>query len=51
MKLELKRIQAENAALAGRVRAGRESIAQTEQRISTAVDEWEVRNQAIFKRL
>ncbi|XP_027864856.1 polyamine-modulated factor 1 [Xiphophorus couchianus] len=40
MKLELKRIQAENAALAERVRAGREGIAQTEHRISTGVDEW-----------
>ncbi|KAM4732729.1 polyamine-modulated factor 1 [Anableps anableps] len=40
MKLELKRIQAENTALAERVRAGRDSIAQTEQRISAAVDEW-----------
>ncbi|MEQ2206069.1 hypothetical protein XENOCAPTIV_022360 [Xenoophorus captivus] len=40
MKLELKRIRAENAALAERVEAGRKSIAQTEQRISTAVDEW-----------
>lgn len=44
MKLELKRIQAENAALAERVRAGREGIAQTEHRISTGVDEWKVRN-------
>uniref|UniRef100_A0A146NPS0 Polyamine-modulated factor 1 n=1 Tax=Fundulus heteroclitus TaxID=8078 RepID=A0A146NPS0_FUNHE len=40
MKLELKRIQAENAALAEKVQAGRERIAQTEQHISTAVDEW-----------
>ncbi|XP_038148521.1 polyamine-modulated factor 1 [Cyprinodon tularosa] len=40
MKLELKKIQAENAALAERVRAGREKIAQTEQCVSTDVDEW-----------
>lgn len=43
MRLELKKIQAENAALAQKVQAGRESIAQTEHRISTAVDEWKVR--------
>ncbi|KAG8004013.1 Polyamine-modulated factor 1 [Nibea albiflora] len=40
MKLELKKIQAENAALAQKVQAGRESIAQAEHRISTAVEEW-----------
>ncbi|CAG5990628.1 unnamed protein product, partial [Menidia menidia] len=39
IRLELKKIQAENAALAQKVQAGRETIAQTEQRISTAVDE------------
>lgn len=43
MRLELKKIQAENAALAQKVQAGRENIAQTERRISTAVDEWKVR--------
>lgn len=43
MRLELKKIQAENAALAQKVQAGRESIAQTEDRISTAVAEWKVR--------
>lgn len=42
MRLELKKIQAENAALAQKVQAGRESIAQTEQRISTTADEWKV---------
>lgn len=42
MRLELKKIQAENAALAQEVQAGRDSIAQTEHRISTAVDEWKV---------
>ncbi|KAM7389794.1 hypothetical protein PAMP_023750 [Pampus punctatissimus] len=40
MRLELKKIQAENAALAQKVQAGRESIAQTEHRISATVDEW-----------
>lgn len=44
MRLELKKIQAENAALAQKVQAGRESIAQTEYRISTNVDEWKVRD-------
>ena len=43
MRLELKKIHAENAALARKVQAGRESIALTEQRISTTVDEWKVR--------
>ncbi|KAL7396052.1 hypothetical protein ABVT39_027859 [Epinephelus coioides] len=40
MRQELKKIQAENAALAQKVQAGRESVAQTEHRISAAVDEW-----------
>nr|XP_015801630.2 polyamine-modulated factor 1 [Nothobranchius furzeri] len=40
VKLELKKIRAENAALAEQVQAGREGIAQTEQHISTAVEEW-----------
>uniref|UniRef100_A0A8C7YJQ1 Si:dkey-6i22.5 n=1 Tax=Oryzias sinensis TaxID=183150 RepID=A0A8C7YJQ1_9TELE len=40
LRLELKKIQAENAALAQKVQAGRENVAQTEQRISTAVNEW-----------
>lgn len=43
MRLELKKIQAENAALAQRVQAGREAITQTEHRISTTVNEWKVR--------
>lgn len=43
MRLELKKIQRENAALAQNVQAGRENISQTEHRISTAVDEWKVR--------
>ncbi|KAK0153871.1 Polyamine-modulated factor 1 [Merluccius polli] len=40
LKQELKKIQAENAALAQRVQAGREAIASTELRIAMAVDEW-----------
>ncbi|XP_069550674.1 polyamine-modulated factor 1 [Brachyistius frenatus] len=40
MRLELKKIRAENAALAQQVQAGRESVAQTEHSISTAVNEW-----------
>ncbi|KAM3867152.1 polyamine-modulated factor 1 [Diretmus argenteus] len=40
LRQKLKKIQAENAALAQRVQAGRETIAQTEQRIATAADEW-----------
>ncbi|XP_047440688.1 polyamine-modulated factor 1 [Mugil cephalus] len=40
MRLELKKIQQENAALAQKVQGGRERIAQTEHLISTAVDEW-----------
>lgn len=43
MQLELKKIKAENAALAQKVQAGRESITQTEHRISAAVEEWKVR--------
>lgn len=43
MRMELKKIQAENVALAQKVQAGRENIAQTEHRISAAVDEWKVR--------
>ncbi|XP_028314511.1 polyamine-modulated factor 1 [Gouania willdenowi] len=40
MQLELKKIRAENAALAQRVQAGRDGIAHTEQRISASVEEW-----------
>ncbi|XP_030594403.1 polyamine-modulated factor 1 [Archocentrus centrarchus] len=40
MRRELKKIQAENAALAQKVQSGRESIAQTENRISATIDEW-----------
>lgn len=47
MKLELKKIQAENAALAKKVQAGRDKISQTENRISTAVDEWKVREKPL----
>lgn len=47
MRQELKKIQAENAALSQKAQAGRESLAQTEQRISTTVDEWKVREKLI----
>lgn len=43
MRRELKKIKAENAALAQRVQAGRENIARTQQQVSTTVDEWKVR--------
>ena len=43
LQQELKRIQKVNAGLAQRVQAGREGLAQTEQRITAAVDEWKVR--------
>lgn len=45
MRLELKKIQAENAALAQKVQAARESITQTDHRICTAVEEWTVRQE------
>ncbi|XP_061691507.1 polyamine-modulated factor 1 [Syngnathoides biaculeatus] len=41
LQREIKKIQGENAALAQKVQAGRERIAQTEDRISTAVTEWQ----------
>lgn len=47
MRRELKKIKAENAALAQRVQAGRANIAQTEQHISTTVNEWKVRKKTI----
>lgn len=40
LQQELKKIQKENAVLAQRVQVGRDGIAQTEQRITAAVDEW-----------
>uniref|UniRef100_A0A672IT31 Polyamine-modulated factor 1-like n=1 Tax=Salarias fasciatus TaxID=181472 RepID=A0A672IT31_SALFA len=46
MLLKLKKIKAENAALAQKVQAGRDSITQTEHSISAAVDEWKVRGKA-----
>lgn len=45
MRVELKKIQAENAALAKKVQAGREGIADTERRIWSTVDEWKVRSE------
>ncbi|XP_019739503.1 polyamine-modulated factor 1 [Hippocampus comes] len=41
LRHELRKIQAENAALALKVQAGRERIAQAEHQISTAAAEWE----------
>lgn len=43
MRLQLKKLQKENAALAQKVQAGRESITDTEQGIASAVEEWRVR--------
>uniref|UniRef100_A0A8C6TGD8 Si:dkey-6i22.5 n=1 Tax=Neogobius melanostomus TaxID=47308 RepID=A0A8C6TGD8_9GOBI len=40
MRVELKKIQAENATLAQKVMAGRERISQTEHHISAAVGDW-----------
>ncbi|XP_052006101.1 polyamine-modulated factor 1-like [Xyrauchen texanus] len=40
MCLQLKKLQKENTLLAQKVQAGRETITQTEQHISTAVEEW-----------
>ena len=43
MRRELEKLRKENAALAERVREGRSAIANTEQRITAAVDGWKVR--------
>ncbi|XP_076149085.1 polyamine-modulated factor 1 [Alosa pseudoharengus] len=40
MKRELEKLRKENAVLAGKVREGRSAIANTEQRIAAAVDDW-----------
>ncbi|KAG5842715.1 polyamine-modulated factor 1 [Anguilla anguilla] len=40
LRRELKKLQKENAALAQRVRAGRDRIAETEQHITSGVEEW-----------
>ncbi|XP_053735222.1 polyamine-modulated factor 1 [Synchiropus splendidus] len=42
LQKELKKIQAENATIAEKVRAGRENITQTEQKIAAAVEDWKV---------
>uniref|UniRef100_A0A8C2CSY5 Si:dkey-6i22.5 n=1 Tax=Cyprinus carpio TaxID=7962 RepID=A0A8C2CSY5_CYPCA len=42
MRLQLKKLQKENAGLAQKVQAGREDITHTEQRIATGVEEWRV---------
>uniref|UniRef100_A0A8C2E7M9 Si:dkey-6i22.5 n=1 Tax=Cyprinus carpio TaxID=7962 RepID=A0A8C2E7M9_CYPCA len=44
MRLQLKKLQKENAGLAQKVQAGRESITHTEQRIAAGVEEWRVRD-------
>lgn len=49
MRVELKKIQAENAALAQKVQDGRESIAETERHISSAVDEWKVSRESAIQ--
>jgi len=51
MRQELKKIQAENAALSQKAQAGRESLAQTEYRISTTVDEWKVSRKQLSKEI
>lgn len=43
MRIQLKKLQKENAGLAQRVAAGRESVTHTEQRIASGVEEWRVR--------
>lgn len=43
MRRELEKLRKENAALAGKVREGRSAIANTEQLIAAAVDNWKVR--------
>lgn len=48
VRRELRKLQKENAALAQRVQSGRDRIADTEQHIAAAVDEWKV-TEYIFK--
>ncbi|XP_067220125.1 polyamine-modulated factor 1 [Chanodichthys erythropterus] len=40
MRIQLKKLQKENAGLAQKVQAGRENITHTEQRIASGVEEW-----------
>ncbi|KAF4104613.1 polyamine-modulated factor 1 [Onychostoma macrolepis] len=40
MRIQLKKLQKENAGLALKVQAGRENITHTEQRIAAGVEEW-----------
>lgn len=42
MRIQLKKLQKENAGLAQKVQAGRENITHTEQRIAAGVEEWRV---------
>lgn len=48
VRRELKKLQKENAALAERVKAGRDGVLHTEQRIAAAVEEWKVRGINVF---
>lgn len=50
MRIQLKKLQKENAALAQKVQAGRENITHTEQRIASGVEEWRVRGKLISLR-
>uniref|UniRef100_A0A673MLP6 Si:dkey-6i22.5 n=1 Tax=Sinocyclocheilus rhinocerous TaxID=307959 RepID=A0A673MLP6_9TELE len=43
MRIQLKKLQKENAGLAQKVQAGRENIAHTQQHIAAGVEEWRVR--------
>ncbi|XP_048032654.1 polyamine-modulated factor 1 [Megalobrama amblycephala] len=40
MRIQLKKLQKENAGLAQKVQAGRENVTHTEQRIASGVEEW-----------
>uniref|UniRef100_A0A671RBW9 Polyamine-modulated factor 1-like n=1 Tax=Sinocyclocheilus anshuiensis TaxID=1608454 RepID=A0A671RBW9_9TELE len=42
MRIQLKKLQKENAGLAQKVQAGRENITHTEQHIAAGVEEWRV---------
>lgn len=43
MRIQLKKLQKENAGLAQKVQTGRENITHTEQRVASGVEEWRVR--------
>ncbi len=48
MRIQLKKLQKENAGLALKVQTGRENITHTEQRVAAGVEEWRVREQNHF---